>query len=273
MLLSRQILKDDRSSIHSSRITYQTSLSRLKVTCYAIYNQKCYSRTREPLNCVIFLRGGNRDFSSLKPEMFTGKSLFTYLAHESFFVIAPQYPGVDGGEGTDGFGSSDDLDSITSLVNILKSREYKSIVNTTSIGIVGVSRGGMNAYQIMRMNPSWLKSVVVVAGPVDIKRGWKLRPEMKELARELYGATSEGARNRSATEWYREIPRIPLLVLHGGLDQRVDLQSVLVFVNKLSKSGYPFKLNVYGELDHFLLKPNSSFPIKEEIVNWLRLHL
>lgn len=52
--------------------------------------------------CIIYNRGGNRDFGSLKVA--TGATLMGMLAAQGYVVIASQYRGNAGGEGAEEFG-------------------------------------------------------------------------------------------------------------------------------------------------------------------------
>ena len=275
---TRKVIRND-ALIHASKVTYTTARSKLKVVCYVLYSQKA-AGGGAAMPCVIFLRGGNRELGALTQKMVTSKSILTLLASEHFFVVAPQYPGVDGGEGADGFGSPDDVDSVTSLINVIKHDDFRHLVDPASIGIVGVSRGGAMAYQVMRAvravqtesaeHADWLKAVVVLAGPVDQKAGWEKRPVMKKIAQELYGATEQGAVDRSVIKWYRELPTVPLLVIQGGRDEQVDAMGVLRFVRRLTKIGHPFQFSLHGTLGHHLL---SSREVKKNTVDWLREHI
>lgn len=261
-MIQEEVIRDD--AYRASRIIYPTSRN-LRVTCYTIYKKETLRKRR----CIIYLRGGNRDFGANRPEDFTCRSYCVKFAKEGFFVIAPQYPGVDGGEGHDEFGGADDIDSIISLHNVLKN--FEDVVDVTNVGIIGLSRGGASAYQVMRQNPPWLKTVIVMGAPVDEQMQWKHRPRMKKVSQELYGATKDGAEARSVMKWYKELPtRISLLVLQGSEDINVHPIPVLRFARRLTEIRYPHKFIMYGNGRHNLFIDTDAF---SECTNWFWRHL
>ena len=104
--------------------------------------------------CVIFNRGGNRDFGSL--NMAHGAITLGQIAKEGYVVIASQYRGNGGSEGNEEFGG-DDVNDVTILPKVLKEIEG---ADTSKIGMYGWSRGGMMTY-IALTKMSEIKAVVV----------------------------------------------------------------------------------------------------------------
>lgn len=67
---------------------------------------------------MIFNRGGNRERSKLTPWMADG--FYEFVSRE-FVVIASQYRGVDGGEGSDEYGGGD-VHDVLNLVPLARLR-------------------------------------------------------------------------------------------------------------------------------------------------------
>ena len=90
--------------------------------------------------CVIYNRGGNRNFGSLK----IAHGVFTLgrLANEGYVIIASQYRGNEGGEGQEEFGGKD-VNDVTNLIDVVKEIPE---ADSTRIGMYGWSRGGMMTY-------------------------------------------------------------------------------------------------------------------------------
>lgn len=104
--------------------------------------------------CVIFNRGGNRDFGSL--VVAHGAITLGQIAKEGYVTIASQYRGNGGSEGKEEFGGKD-VNDITVLPEILKEIQG---ADTERIGMYGWSRGGMMTY-IALPKMDKIKAVVV----------------------------------------------------------------------------------------------------------------
>ncbi len=73
-------------------------------------------RRGKQLPCIINLRGGSRDFGKITDE----KLVFahSFFADSGYVVISTQYPGVDGGDGSDDWGGPNSMASIKVLKSI-----------------------------------------------------------------------------------------------------------------------------------------------------------
>ena len=90
--------------------------------------------------CIIYNRGGNREFGAL--VLAHGAITLGQIAKEGFVVIASQYRGNGGSEGKEEF-CGRDINDVTTLPEVLKEIEG---ADTENIGMYGWSRGGMMTY-------------------------------------------------------------------------------------------------------------------------------
>ena len=65
-----------------------------------------------------------------------------------------------------------------------------SFVDPQKINMLGVSRGGMMTYEVLR-NDNRVHKAVVVSGLADSFMGYEERDDMREIYKELVGGTPE----------------------------------------------------------------------------------
>ena len=221
-------------------------------------------RKGNKLPCVIWNRGGSRDFESIKMEsFFVSRSMITSLAMKGYIVIATQYPGVAGGEGVDKMGSEEDIDSILDLYKILKM--YKR-ADTSSVGMYGHSRGGMMTYMCLaRVN--FVKAAVAIAALADEINAHKFRKWWAEHQKSMYGGSLEEKKKRSALLWTNKFhKKTPLLIMHGTADWRVNPNDSIRLAEKLYENKIPFRSILYEGADHWLTEVNNEY--QKEVFKW-----
>ena len=220
--------------------------------------------TRAPT--IVFNRGGSGEFGAiLIGWLFT--DTIAALARAGYVVIASQYSGVAGGEGTDEMGGSD-LHDVINLQKIIKELPF---CDAKKIGMYGFSRGGIMTYRALQKT-RWVRAAVVVSGPTDLFFNETYRPEMRKRFQKMFGGSREEKRKRSVLYWYKEIPRtIPLLVLCGMKDWRVDPREAFRFAEKATGHFNDFKLVAYPRGTHALEEYEA--PVNQEIVNWFNTFL
>lgn len=232
--------KEISTDIQLYRIIYKAG--KLRVVGYIAAPKKGKS-----LPSLIHLRGGGGDFSMLKP-----KSLLAHLvryAQAGYVVIAPQYPGVEGGEGDDEYGGTDDLKSITVLRDILKEL---SIADHLRIGIKGHSRGGLMAYMILR-EVKWVKAAVIGGAPTDQIRHAKNRTGWREHQIKRWGKSRGETIKRSPLRWVDELPtNVPMLIMHGLSDWHADPLDSIDMSRALVAQKIPHRLILFEGADHVI---------------------
>lgn len=220
--------------------------------------------------CVIYNRGGNREFGSLK--IYDGALTLGQIAKEGYVVIASQYRGNGGSEGKEEFGGND-INDITILPKILE--EVKG-ADIEKIGMFGWSRGGMMTY-IALTKTNKIKTAVVGGALSDLFSNIKDRPEIEtrvlaELIPNYDEQKEEELNKRSAIKWVNNFPKnVPILLLHGNADWRVKPDQSLNLATEFEKYRIPYRLIMFEGGDHEITEHKKE--VDEQVVNWFDKYL
>lgn len=147
-------IKQVLSSVNLYHISY--SSDGLKVRGYL-----AVPKEQRNYPCIIYNRGGNKDFGKLTDEGFI-RSL-SEISSQGYIVIASQYRGNDCGEGQEEFGGKD----VNDVVNLIPLLAQVPQADTSRIGMFGWSRGGMMTYLALTKTTE-IKAAVVGSGMTDI---------------------------------------------------------------------------------------------------------
>ena len=142
----------------------------------------------EKLPCVIFNRGGNREFGAL-----TDLSVAAFLvrvASWGYVVVASQYRGNAGGEGKEEFGGKD-VNDVLNLLPLLKSLPQ---ADATRVGMYGWSRGGMMTYLALAKTDQ-IAAAIVGGGLTDLADGAKQTRVGTGRVRATYSELRQGQRS------------------------------------------------------------------------------
>ncbi len=218
-----------------------------------------------PHPVLIWLRGGNREFAKI--EQVTMLNLL-HFADAGFIVIAPQYRGVDGGDGVDEFGGADvnDVLALLPLARALPDADVERLY------LLGGSRGAMQGALAMRSGLP-VRAAAFRGGMFDMKAALVARPELEPMWKALmpdYAIDADSALSkRSAVLWAGEL-QAPILLLHGRDDWRVPVAQAEAFAAELDKAGTRHKLVVYKHDEHQLALHRAQW--LAEVVDWFRTH-
>jgi len=225
------------------------------------------------LPCVIYLRGGNRDFGALDDLRAVG--MLGRLAARGYVVAATQYRGNGqhgretypgericpecdqpiGGPGREEFGGAE-VHDVLALLPLLEDVEG---ADASRVGVFGWSRGGMMTYLTLKASDRF-RAAIVGAGLADAVAGVEQRPGMAAhvYAELVPGWEDPAARQaaleaRSALYWPDELPdTTPILILHGTADWRVDPTQALAMGRALLDARKPYRLVMFEGGDHGL---------------------
>lgn len=215
---------------------------------------------------LLTTRGGNRDFGTYTISRF---DLAQELASKGFVVIATQLRGNKFSDGIDEMGGKD-LNDILRLIDIAKSVDF---MDESKIGMFGISRGGMNTYQISRLTDE-IKAIAVIGAPVDPRIGFKSRPKMyTNVYSQLVGDTitnKEAYDYRSPIKWVDEINE-PVLLMHGIEDWRVKLINAQLMEKELIRLKKDHKAIFFEDGNHGL---TSHTQLRNDaLLDWFNTYL
>lgn len=220
--------------------------------------------------CIIYNRGGNRNFGSLK--IAHGAITLGQIAKEGYVVIASQYRGNGGSEGKEEFGGKD-VNDVTILTEVLKEIED---ADTSRIGMYGWSRGGMMTYIALTKSDK-IKAAVVGGAISDNFSSIKDRPEMETgVLSELIPNYAENKdvelEKRSAIKWADKFPKnVPILMLHGNSDWRVKPEQSLNLALEFEKNRIPYRLIMFEGGDHGISEHKEE--VNEQVIRWFNRYL
>lgn len=236
----------------------------LKIEGFIIKPTQYKPTTKLP--AIIYCRGGNQSFGMLDIRQL---KMMNELALQGFVVLATQLRGNIASEGIDEFGGKD-LNDILRLIDIAKSLDFIDIKN---INVYGISRGGMNAYQISKLSDD-INAIAVVGALTNLFESSKFRPNMyKNVYLPLMGDTINNRKEyikRSSVYWHDKINE-PILILHGSSDERVAVAVAKQLIDSLKlRNKKEFQYKIFEGGNHSL----SNFKKQRDslVINWFITH-
>jgi dipeptidyl aminopeptidase/acylaminoacyl peptidase len=204
--------------------------------------------TEARMPAIQFNAGGTGERGAL--TSLTAMATVGLYASWGYVSLASQYRGRGGSEGTEEWGAGDVNDAMNALA-LLQSFDY---VDTERIGIIGGSRGGMMALQMLTRTNAF-RAAVTFGAPtyfLDLPDD----SYILQTARRFFSASADVQAEleaRSAALWAERLcPTTPLLVIHGSGDRRVDASHAYHLGRALQNALHPYKLIVYDNADHVL---------------------
>ena len=204
---------------------------------------------RQSCSCVIYNRGGNRDFGVL--NSFRAALFLAPIASWGHVVVASNYRGNGGGEGVEEFGGKD----VHDVLNLFPLLESLPNADVSRVGMIGWSRGGLMTCLAMTKTDR-IKAAIVGAGAFDAVRSAKDRPEMEtevyaQLIPEYAKNREEALASRSPVQWADKLNRgTPLLILHGGSDSKVNPLEALEMATRLQECKHLFRFVLFEGAEH-----------------------
>lgn len=218
---------------------------------------------------ILFNRGGNRNYGQLL--IAHAVDVLGKFANEGYIVAATNYRGNSGSEGKEEFGGAD----VKDIYNLAQCMQELTFTNSEKIGLFGVSRGAMMNYIALRKWPDLFSTSVQIGGISDLELTAEHHPEIESVMKDLipdYTTNRDAAvAARSAINWVSELPKIPLLILHGNKDQHVYYDQSVQLADSLDYYHLNYQLVTYYKDNHGIVKHKSD--VEERILNWFNTYL
>ena len=210
------------------------------------------------LPCVLWNRGGNREFGAITPANFLGRA--QRVTAWGYVLFASNYRGSPGSEGQDEFGGSD----VNDVHNAIRVFDNLPFADRDRIGMWGHSRGGMMTY-IALTKTDRIRAAVIGAGSADLERWISLRPEMDtEVAAQIVPNwktdRAKAIEARSAVRFVDRLPaNVPILLVHGTADWRVDPRDSMDMARALFAARKPVSLLLIEGADHRITERRDEY--------------
>jgi len=200
-----------------------------------------------PLPVIVYARGGNRTFGEIGlPQVLD----MVGWARQGYVVLATNYRGSSRSEGSDEFGGAD----VHDLLALFETARTLPYADARNMYLIGASRGGMMVYRAIAEGAP-VRAAAVVGGMADLDASARQRPEIARNYAEMMPDHAQEAANRycrrSAVCWPEKLT-VPLLLLHGEADWRVDVADARRLAEGVVAAGGSAELVVYPGDDHML---------------------
>lgn len=216
--------------------------------------------------CIVLNRGGSKESGRL--VVATAVEFMAPVAAAGYVVVATNYRGNGGSEGMEEFGGAD----VRDVLNLMKSMAELEMADTSRIGLLGISRGGMMNYITLRVSGSpSIKGVVSIGAVTDLELTMESHPPVEAVAEELIPGFAANRRTavieRSANYWADSLPKdVPLLIMHSKTDDHVDYRQAANFADSLEKYQVPFQLLSFENDTHGLTGHREM--VLEKALDW-----
>ncbi len=247
------------------RITYLSDGLRINGYCARPREKGIYP-------VLIWNRGGSGDKGAL--DDLTAYLILASTAAWGYVVLATQYRGNRGSEGTETWGGDDVSDSL----NLIETSRNIPEADTDLVAIEGASRGGMTTYLALTRYARF-KCAIVHAGITDVNLLCEQKEDFRKYLNKLFKNLCREDRRaeldrRSAVHFAEKLPlHVPLLILHGLKDTVVPVEQSELLVEKLKKLNIPHKFVILKEGTHGALKDGTYREIDHHRRQWLKKYL
>lgn len=222
--------------------------------------------TKLPL--IIFNRGGTLQWSRIT---FWEILEFCRLAERGYVVAASYFRGCGGSDGEDSLAKGD----VRDVLQLIRTLETLPAVDASRIGMWGFSRGSITTYHCLMKEPR-IKAAVIAGGVSDALRSHRheaFDTHVYPRALPGYKEDKPAALLRiSAYHWASMLPeKTPVLLLHGGKDQRVKPEQALFMAEKFEALGRPYQLLILQNATHSLIEEVGE--MRRQVDTWFDRHL
>jgi len=205
-----------------------------------------------PHPVVLFIHGHQEQVRN-GGEAFVRTGRLGIIASRGYVAASLSQPGYGNSDGPPDFCGPFTQDAALVAIDFLRKQSF---VNPHKVALYGYSRGATVASMVATRD-SQLAAIVLGAGAYDFF-SWYPTPlrGIDGNIRVEAGTSAEAFRDRSAI-YHVEMIKAPVLLLHGGQDERIPVRQAEAFFEKLKIIGVAVDLKIFPSAMH-------SIPIDEQ---------
>ncbi|GEM_PF-5819647 len=209
---------------------------------------------------IMFCRGGTRGLIGFIDDGLLSNFIFP-LAKAGFTIYASQYSEGPHSEGKDEYGGKETND-VLALLDVMK--QDGNFNPGDFLGLFGVSRGAMTGCLAIQ-NGLPVTTAAFVGGFYDATNIAEERPDIFEMWRrdKMFDVTNDALLSRSALYHAENMKRIPVLILHGTTDVKVNVRQAEAFKTALGSNA---ELVLFKDDNHPI--SNHSDERNKRLIDW-----
>jgi len=180
------------------------------------------------------------------------------LVKNGYAVLMPSQAGFGFSSLPRDFCGPRTVNGISNLIKEVKS-EFE-ILENCKVGLLGISRGAIVSALITANNPRLVDALIVQAGAYDHKASYEWEDGIegiKENMRVEGGVTEKDFLDRSILHRPEDI-KVPVLIIHGELDDRIPVSQAENFFDALQNAGKDVQLEVIADAPHRVSSPENT---------------
>jgi dipeptidyl aminopeptidase/acylaminoacyl peptidase len=197
-----------------------------------------------PFPAILFIHG-YQDPPRPGGAVFARAGRLGLMAKRGYVAAAMSQPGFGNSSGPPDFCGPFTQRAALVALDFLRQQAF---VKPGKVALFGYSRGAIVAAMVATQDPS-LAAVVLGAGVYDF---FTWSPTFPGIAWNIAGeaGTSPEAYLARSAIYHAEKIKAPVLLLHGGADERIPAQQARAFAEKLRAVGVVYRLKIFPRAPH-----------------------
>jgi dipeptidyl aminopeptidase/acylaminoacyl peptidase len=197
-----------------------------------------------PFPAILFIHG-HQEPSRPGGSVYAKTGRLTLMAKRGFVAAAMSQPGYGNSAGPPDFCGPFTQQAAFAALDFLRRETF---IKPGKVALFGYSRGAIVAAMVATQD-SALATVVLGAGAYDFFAWHPTIPGIARNIAEEAGTSPEAYLARSAL-YHAQTIKAPVLLLHGGADERIPVQQTEAFAEQLRSVGVTYRVKIFPAAPH-----------------------
>jgi dipeptidyl aminopeptidase/acylaminoacyl peptidase len=197
-----------------------------------------------PFPAILFIHG-HQEPSRPGGSVYAKTGRLTLMAKRGFVAAAMSQPGYGNSAGPPDFCGPFTQQAAFTALDFLRRETF---IKPGKVALFGYSRGAIVAAMVATQD-SALATVVLGAGAYDFFAWHPTIPGIARNIAEEAGTSPEAYLARSAL-YHAQTIKAPVLLLHGGADERIPVQQTEAFAEQLRSVGVTYRVKIFPAAPH-----------------------